>query len=137
MAYFRTGGSSAFDPLELILYPGTVTFLETGRVGKNLYSDRMAWSLLFGSNQSLFSRTGPADNGSEEPAGLWKWNCRGYRSSTITLLKRRNDFLSKQFIIMDQPFWEMKTDGEVSQLILEMEQQSDDGHRFNKIVTLF
>ncbi len=37
---------------------------------------------------------------------------------------------------MDQPFWEMKTDGEVSQLILEMEQQSDDGHRSNKIVTI-
>lgn len=31
----------------------------------------------------------------------------------------------------------MKTGYEVSQLILEMEQQSDDGHRFNKIVTYF
>lgn len=31
----------------------------------------------------------------------------------------------------------MKTGYEVSQLILEMEQQSDDGYRFNKIVTYF
>ena len=44
--------------------PVFVTFLETGRVGKNSYSDRM-WFCCFGSNSVIVFRTGPADNGSE------------------------------------------------------------------------
>ena len=49
--------------------PVFVTFLETGRVGK-IPTLIVCGFACFGSNSVIVFRTGPADNGPEEPAGF-------------------------------------------------------------------